>query len=1041
MLKKILSILLQKHKVVHIIIILLLVGGFISYKYMIKATIPDINPGIVTVTVKYKNGSPDPKIVQENICTKLDRALLGVEGAKEIDTTAYYGKGEAVIKSYDGYNLNKLKDSVNTRIDSINDFPDNTYRPEVKIQPSEVHLMGVEVYGDIPRIQLKEIATSLNNKIERLPGVSSTKFGGYDQEIYIEIPQKKLKEYNTTFAQIRNVIKKNGFNVSSGILTTKSEMIQLKVIGRKSTVQQFRNIPVITEKTGTVVKLSQLAEISQVLSKPDDSFEYLENGDKDCTIDVNRAANKSAFDLSWEIKKIVAKENRKLPANAGITISYNSVPIIKNSLNFVYQNGIMGIIIVLIFLFLFLDFQVGLWVSLLIPVCLSGALIVLALTGCTINIISIFALFVVIGLVVDDGIVVGDSISHRKSEGDSKIDSVINGVLNIFPATSIGSIIMIIAFIPLLFIPGYNGQLLRPIPIAAIAALAFSLVQSVFILPVQLRNYETNVEYRHIVLNKLKNIQSCISNMLDKFIEKIYTPILKIILFFRYPVIALSICFLLAIAGLLISNRVVFSSSNLDNSDIGDIHLYVQPGTSLKATKALAGKITAAWKKVENSYKKKYGKSPTKFYRIWGDSSKVAYNIFLTPSTERYESKQQLYFALQKEIGSYPPEVINTSGSSGGSTISLNIYGENFTKLEAAADKIVEKLKSYKGIYDVGTNNKYGLKTIVMQLKPEAYRYNLSIDDITKQIKNGFNAGGEILKIQKGINEVPVNLTFRFKNGIDSVKYFNNMKIRAENGAEIPLLNMISYSFKYEPAEIHSHNGQMSISITANVNSELNNSNLIYSNLKKNLLPKIKGAYGVTFSREGAGKEAGEMYRSFLITIPVILLAIYFLLLLITNSYLLPLTVFMVIPFSTAGGIMGLALLGMPIFLPIGLIAVMGVIVNNAIVLLYQVSKNLKKGMPLEQSLISGGTRRFKAIFLTAMTTGLALLPIIFEKSFIGQLSKGISVQILFGLIIATFITLLLLPCFYLVLNDIRRIFHTLWYWKIPSRESIERNY
>jgi len=1040
MIKNILNGFLKNPILANLIVIFILVGGFFAMKSMYREIQPEIKDRYVNLTVAYKG--VDPQEIEESICLKIENALTGIQGVKRIRTDANEGSARARIYPVEGYNINELKDEVQTKIDSITSFPEGADRAIVSKQSFTSEVCGIVLSGDIPEIQLRNTAVKMKDDLLKLPHVSDIELNGAKNlEISIEISDKKLRKYGLSLDEVKNIIKKNSVNISAGTIRTKVEDFRIKAIGRRYQAKKYKNIPVISKKDGTTVKLGQIAKICDSFDKEQNNFIMSDDGKPALFFIIRRGENDDAMDTASEVNKFMKDEQKKLPPGVSITKLFDTTKYIDSTLTSFAWNGAIGLLLVISILWLFLDFRLSLWVALGIPVSLAGAFIVMAITGMTINFFSLFGLIMVVGIIVDDGIVAGESIYERQANGEPPFQAALNGTTHIAWPVIAAVFTTIISFIPLLFLVGGMKDMILPIPIVVISALSVSLIEALIVLPVHLRKLKfTTTLPKNKILRFFSDLRLYVNKGLDYFIQNIYGRIIHSVLLWRYAVISIGILVMLSVFGLIEGGSIKFKFWPVTESDVLRLEVDLPDGTPVEKTKKLFHKYYEAWQKIEPKFKTPDGRKPSEGFYAWGGGNNIQFMLPLVATEERAIPYLDLANAWEKEIGVIPEVTKNSfRGQDWDYPISINLYGDNQKTLLEAANKLTDKIRSHNGTFDVQTSYKYGKRMFATTLKPAAYYFGLSLSNIAEQVYAGFY-GSEAMKIQRGKDEIPVKISFIGVHGQNSVKYFQNMRIKTPDGTNIPLYDVASLNLEPAPSSISREDGKSYINVYARVNEKIANSKEIMTNLDKNFLPKLAGIYDISFGESGQSRQTSELFSKMMVTVPLALLGIYFILVLIFKSYFQPVVIMFTIPFGAIGAIIGLTIFGLPISLMgiFGIVALSGVVVNDAIVLIDEINRRLVSGKDLFTAVAEAGKRRFRAILLTTLTTFFGLMPLVFQKSFTAQFVKPMAVTIAFGIVFTTLVTLILVPCFFVVLNDIRRGLHYIWFLDLPKREDVE---
>ena len=1041
MIKSILNKLVKNHIFANLIVLFILAGGFASYKMLFRELEPGVADRYVKVDVNYTG--VDPQEVDESISQKLNNSLTGLAGVKRIRSYSFEGGTTLKIFPLDGYSINDLKDEVEANVDGLT-FPDGADKPIIKKQKWTPEVCAYMISGNVPEHQLRRVAIEIKDDLLKLPAVNSIDvWGAKTPVISIEISEKRLLKYGLTFDKIKDAITKNGLNVSAGSIKTKVEDIRIKAIGRKYQAKDYRNIPVKTKPDGSTVKLGQVAKISDTFDKDEDYYFISENNCPSIMLMIRRGENDDSMVTAKEVASYIKKVQKTLPDSIKITKFFDTTSYVDSLLKSFSSNGLVGLFLVILLLWMFLDFRLSIWVAMGIPVSLAGAMIIMSLTGITLNFFSLFGLIMVVGIIVDDGIVVGETIFERQINGESSVESVVNGTAHVAWPVVAAVLTTIISFIPLLFMTGMMRDFIKPIPIVVISALAFSLVEALIVLPVHLRNIKFSNELpKNKYIRFFTRMRLQVNNGLTYCVNKIYSPLIVRVLKWRYTTLAVGVFVVFVVVGLIAGGNIKFKFFPRTDSDMIKSNVQLPAGNPTAVSKKIALKYYDAWKKVEKKFKTPDGKNPAEgFYAvIQGDS--IDFFVPLVPMEQRHIPYLELANAWDKNLGKIP-EVTKSEfrgmGGFEGTDIELNLYGDNQNRLLEAANQLVKKIKSYKGTFDVSTNYEYGKRILTMQLKPAAYYVGLTLSEIAAQINSGFS-GVEAMKIQRGKDEIAVELSYMDNRGLNSIKYFRNVRIKTADGKLIPLYDLVKLSLETAPSSINREDGMIYLRVYANVNDKVANAKEIQADLNTNYLPKLADRYDISYGQSGRSRQTGELFNRMLVAVPLALLGIYFILVLIFNSYFQPVIIMVTIPFGIIGAVIGLAIFGLDISLMgiFGTIALTGVVVNDAIVLINEVNVRLKSGAEFFTAVKEGAVRRVRAILLTTLTTFFGMMPLAFQQSFTAQTLKPMAVTIAFGILFTTIVTLILVPAFFVVLNDLKMLMHFIWNLKWPSRLELE---
>jgi multidrug efflux pump subunit AcrB len=1056
MIKSALRVLFQNPVLANLMMLLIVCSGIIGATMMIREIFPRFSRDSISVTVAYPGA--DPEEVEEGICLKLEEALEGIEGIKEITTLASEGSGTATLECEEGADLYEVKDEVKTLVDAITTFPKDAESPIVKEVKFRGNVLALVVSGDIPERQLKELGREIEQELLQIDGLSQISIGGIrDYEISIDISEEKLRKYGLTFSDISNAIVQNSINQPAGTIRTDSEELRIRALGRRYKAKDYRNIPIIKNSDGTLITLGQLAKIRDSFDE-DTKVEAFFDGKPAVSINIFKTEEEDSIKISDACKAYVKKKQAELPEGVKLSIFRNNARMIISRLDLLLNNGQIGLLLVFFSLWLFLDLRLSFWVTMGIPISLAGGLVLMAAVGCTINMLSMFGLIMVLGLIVDDAIVIGESIYAKRQAGESCIDAAINGTSEVALPVVAAVLTTIVAFLPLFFIGGVMGKFIRQIPIPVIAALSFSLIEGLFILPVHLRHLPmASVLPKRKIFRIPYHMREYTAGGLNKLLENYYGPFLDKALHWRYAALCIGLFVMMVMFGLYQSGLIKFVFFPPADEDYIRAKVEFPEGTPVSETRAAAKTLRDSWRKTEAQFKNRIPKDKdltqslfaivggsTRFGSSKGSNNELEVAIELLPSEERNIHYRKLVDVWQKNTGNIPGVIACNFESfhhgPGGDPIEIKLMGDDQDQLLDAADKLLAKLNSIKGIFDGQVDYRPGKREFIVDIKPEAYHHGFSLSDIASHVHHGFY-GQEALRIQRDRDDIKVKVRYPENNGRDSIEYFQKLRIKTPKGQMVPFMSVANIKLANGPSTIRRENRHRYVTVSSDVNDKEANAKEIITEIETNYMPKLLAEYpGMSYSTEGQAEERRDSMGSLLISFPLALFGIYFIIASMFRSYVQPIVIMTTIPFGLIGGIIGHMFFGLPITMMslFGLIALAGIVVNDAIVLIEGVNVRLAEGFPLFEALREGGKRRFRAILLTTLTTFAGLMPLILEKSMQAQFLIPMAISIAFGVLFATVLTLVLIPCLIAILNDFRCLSHYLWFGNWPSREAVE---
>jgi multidrug efflux pump subunit AcrB len=1053
MIKGIIWIFLKNPVLANILMLLIVIGGMTGTCLMVREIFPNFSLDIITVTVPYPGA--DPEEVEEAICLKLEEVLEGIEGIAEVRIVASEGVGSAIIECRENADVLQVKDEVKTAIDSITTFPADAENPRVIDIKFRGEVLALIVSGDLPEHQIKEVANQIKDELLNRRIVTQASVSGIrDYEISIEISEEKLRQYGVSFEQLRNAVAKNGINIPSGTIRTQAEDIRIRALGRRYQANDYRNIPVVHRPDGTIIPLGQLATIRNSFDL--DSQVIAEfSGHPAVSINVFKTEDEDSVVIAKAVDQYMEQKRYELPKNVSLTKFRDNSRIILDRLNLLIDNGKIGLIFVFLSLWLFLDIRLSFWVTMGIPISLAGALAIMASIGGSINMLSMFGLIMVLGLIVDDAIVVGEAIYTRRQLGESALDAAVNGTAEVALPVLAAVTTTIVAFIPLFFIKGVMGKFIKEIPIPVIACLSVSLVEALFILPVHLRHLpRPDGLPKRRILRATGKFRQGVQRGMDFTLDRVYEPMLQFVLRWRYAALCVAIVVLVSVAGMIGGNVIQYVFLPKADEDFIRATVELPPGTPIDETKKVSHQLHAGWQKTETQFKPLGDKPLTvalfsliggsvDWRELGGQSNKIEMTIELLPSEKRNAHYQNLILAWQKNTGKIPGAIATSFVSfnhvPGGKPIGFQLLGNDQQQLLAAADKLADKLNSINGVFDVQLDYRPGNREFIVEMKSEASNLGLTLDDIARHLQSGFY-GSEALRIQRGRDDIKVKIRYPEVSGRNSIRNFEDLRIPTPSGVKVPLRSVARIHLAEGQSRIFRKDRMRFVTVSADIDTANANAELVLNQLKEDFLPDLCTRYDVLWKLEGQSQETRNSLGSLLIGFPLALFFIYFIIASIFKSYLQPAVIMTTIPFGLIGAVFGHMIFGYPLTLMsmFGMVALAGIVVNDAIVLIEGINSRLEAGIPLFPALIEGGKRRFRPIFLTTLTTFVGLMPLILEKSMQAQFLIPMAISIAFGVLFATVLTLILIPCLIAIMNDFRRLWCLVWHLKWPTREEVE---
>ncbi len=1037
----------------NLLMVFLLVMGTLSALRMSRELFPQFTLDLISIAIPYPGASQEE--VEEGICVKLENAIEGLEGISQFTSTANENIGTMLIEVDPDFDTLKLKDDIQNEVDRIDTFPEDAEDPRIKEIINKDVVVSMALYGDAPERTLKEIAKQVKDELLSCPEISSVTIAGTrDYEITVEVSEKTLRKYNITMEHIADAIKLGSLDLPAGQIKTATEEITIRTKGQKYTGREFRDIVVLANPDGTMVKLHQIATIIDGFTEDANYAKF--NGKRSVSINVYKTPSEDIIKITERVKRYLAEKNASLPEGLRISIWMDFSKMVQDRLDLVINNGLIGLSLVLLTLWFFLDIRLSFWVGMGIPVSFAGALWFMDLTGQSINMISMFGLVMALGMIVDDAIVIGENVYTHIKTGQKPWEAAILGTSEVALPVVASTVTTLAAFYPLFSVEGIMGKFIRVLPLAVISCLCASLIEAIFILPVHLRH--TKITPYLPALPFWKRFPKLIRKKTDELtgfiITRVYAPVYSIALRNRIVLFSMSIAVFLLTIGLFKGGHVEFVLFPKTEEDRLKALITFPYGTSIDKTEAAVEKLeNAAWQ-INEQFQSVEGRdtvldissqigNQTGKGSVKTGSNIAQVMINLLPSEKRKSSSEAVKNAWREKTGKIAGiEALTFEGprhGPGGKPIHVTFLGQDFERLEMAAEDLKIKLAGYPGIYDVEDSLRPGKKELRLSLKDEARTLGLSLNDLAQQVRHAFY-GAEALRIQRGDDDLKVMVRYPLKER-RSVGNLNSMRIQTLKGDKIPLEKVAQIEMEKGYAQIQRQDGMRKVSVTADLDESKSNAVKIANDLKANFLPRLLRKYaGVSYTFEGQQKEREKSVGSLLHGFIIGLLLIFTILAVLFRSYFQPLIIMVSIPFGIIGAILGHYVLGKNLSLMslFGIVGLSGIVVNDSLVLIDFVNKSLKSGQSLHEAVYNAGQARFRAVMLTTVTTVAGLVPLLIEKSLQAQFLIPMAISISFGLSFATLITLILVPALYLLLNDIKRATHWLIFGEYPSPEQVE---
>ena len=1033
----------------NLLVIFIILAGLMSARSIKREVFPETESGMVSVQVDYLGAAPEE--VEEGVCIRVEEAIQSLEGIKQITSTAREGSGTVMAELLPNADASEVLDQIKARVDAIDTFPEESEKPVVQEVLIRRQVVNVALAGRVSEAALKRLGEQFRDELAALPDITQVELANVrPYEISIEVSEQALRKYGLSFDEVAAAVRRRSFDLPGGSVKTEGGEILLRTKGQAYRGADFEGILLRSRRDGTQLWLRDVAQVVDGFAETD--TEGLFDGKPSVLIQVFRVGDQNALEISKVVHQFV-EEKARLPEGLSISAWQDDAAYLRSRQQLLVKNGFVGLLLVFLSLALFLRINLAVWVSFGLAASFLGALWVMPWADVSINMISLFAFILVLGIVVDDAIIVSENVhAHQEAESD-KLAAAVRGAQEVSKPVIFAVFTTVAAFLPLLMVPGNTGQIIRVIPAVVIPTLLFSLVESLLVLPCHLSHWkgERRVSGQSISA-VLVRFHTWFAGRLRAFIHGVYQPILAAALRARYFTISVAVGVMMVTMGLIVGGWIKFQFFPPVEGDNMAAILAMPLGTPADSTRKALAKIEAGALALRDEIDggreegegsvfrhvlSSVGQQPFNRAQQEGGGNFVAdvssahlgeVHIELQAAENRQgNSSRELANRWRQLTGEIPgaSELIFTSSLfSSGEAINAQLTGNDFARLRQAADELKAHLRSYTGVFDVSDSFRDGKQEVKLAIRPGAEALGLSQMDLGRQVRQAFY-GEEAQRIQRGRDEVRVMVRYP-KSERRSLGDLEEMRIRTPLGAEVPFGEAAEVQAGRGYSEIKRVDRRRAVNVTADVDASKANANEVIADLEANYLPKLKEKYpGISYTWEGEQQEQQETIQGILRGYPLALLIIYALLAIPFRSYFQPFIVMSAIPFGLVGAVWGHIFMGMnlTILSMFGIVALSGVVVNDNLVMVVYINRFRSRGGQLMDAVRQAGAARFRPILLTSLTTFVGLIPLILEKSVQAKFLIPMATSLAFGVMFATMISLFLVPAGYLVLEDLKGLF------------------
>jgi len=1023
--------------------IILVLGAHAAFNRIPLEEFPSFESDMVTIDLAYRGATPAE--VEQSLVIRVEEAIVDLDGIKKITSVADEGMARIRVEVLKGVNPHQLLEDIKARVDVITTFPDDVERAMFSVVVFRREVISVVVSGDLSERELRRYGEEVRDELAALPMLNQVELNAVRApEISIELSEQALNRYGLTFDAVIQAIQRSSVDLPAGSIRTEGGEILLRTQGQAYGSDDFAAIVLHARADGSRLTLGDVASIVDGFEQKPLSMRF--DGKSGVLVKVFRTGDQSTLVIGQVVKDYIARKSAQLPANVSLDQWQDRSHIVKLRLQTLLDSAWQGGVLIFFILALFLRLSVALWVCVGIPVSFMGALWVMPELGVTINIISLFAFILVLGIVMDDAIVTSENIFSHLKRPEDPVEAAVRGAQEVSVPVTFGLLTTVVAFAPLLFMDGYRGLIFAQIPSVVIPVLLFSWVESKLILPAHLRRVRIEHQHQQKNRNPLTRLQRKVANGLEYVIKHFYQPLLAGALRQRYLTLAFFIAVSFVVISFAMSGRYAFTFFPRVESEIAYATLVMQSGTPEQVTARHLGDMARAAEELRDRYVDNDGNSVISNIMVntgWSGGGGVSstnisgkglagnaglgqVSLALVPPEERKMevSTRELVQAWRRAVGEIPGAkelVYRAEIGRGSDPVDVHLVGQDFAVLAEIAGMVREQLHRYPGVYDIRDSFEDGKPEIKLTVRPEAELLGLSTTELGRQVRQAF-FGAEAQHIQRGRDDVRVMVRYPEAERRD-LGSLDTMRIRTPDGTEVPFGNVAAVEMGHGFSSIQRIDRQRVVSVTADLDKKTTDARAIARDLRRfmdELLLKYPGVY---YSLEGEQREQGETFGSLVSGAFFTLFAIYSLLAIPFRSYVQPLLVLIVIPFSIVGALLGHMVMGLNlnILSLLGMLALAGVVVNDSLVLVDWINRKRREGMRLDEALRTAGGARFRPILLTSLTTFVGLTPLLLEKSTQAQFLIPMAVSLGFGVLYATFLTLLLIPVGYRILEDVKQ--------------------
>lgn len=1050
--KKLISYFIKYSVAVNVLMIAIVIFGVLGMLKMKSSFFPLNESKLINITITYPGASPLE--IEEGIVLKIEDNLKGVVGIDRVTSVSNENSGRITVEIEKGQDIDIMVQEVKNAVDRVPSYPSGMEPLVVNKQESVRPTISFALSGeDIPLKTLKDIAREIENDLRGIKGISQVEITGYPaEEIEIAVREKDLLAYNLSFTEVAQTVARENILVTGGNIKTDIEEYLIRANSRSYLAKELDYLIVRADPSGNVIRLRDIADVRDRFAESPNASFY--NGEVSVNVSISNTNEEDLISTAENVRAYIDEFNQRY-TNIELNVVSDASITLTQRTKLLTENALIGMALVLLFLSLFLNTRLAFWVAVGLPIAFLGMFIFAPGLSVTINVLSLFGMIIVIGILVDDGIVIAENIYHHYEKGKGRVQAAIDGTMEVIPPIVSAILTTILAFSTFLFLDGRIGEFFGEVSVVVILTLSISLIEALIILPAHVAHSgalvkeDPNKKKTGLgrLFGKLRQINKIGDTVISFLRDKTYARALRFSLKNRFLTLAIAFSLLILTIGAIGGGMIRTTFFPLIASDQVSITLKMPEGTTVGITDSILNVIEEnAWVVNEDFTARQTDNRQVIqniIKRLGPGTANGSLTINLLPGELRDFPSTDIGSAIRKAVGPvYGVEALTYGGGRnfGGSPISISLLGNNIAELKAAKEELKENMRNNALLKDITDNDPQGIKEIKIELKEKAYLLGLSTQDVMNQVRYGF-FGFQAQRFQRGQDEIRVWVRYDVTDR-SSINDLDEMKIVAPDGSRIPFAEIAGYSIERGEIAINHLDGRREVQITADLSDPSESAPEILANLRDNVVPDIQSRYpSVSALYDGQKREQNKLTDSAVTVVPIIVFLIYVTIAFTFRSYGQPLLLLLLIPLSLIGVAWGHYIHGFPINILswLGIIALIGIMVNDGLVLIGKFNSYLKNGMSYNEALYEAAKSRFRAIFLTSLTTIAGLAPLILETSRQAQFLIPMAISIAYGIAVATVLTLIILPI-YLSLSNSFKV-STKWLFtgqKVP-KEQVER--